>query len=1135
MNQLRTILPMLLIFVGLKSFAQPHTQDSSKLYFEAGQFKKLIDHAEKHGLATSNLLLNWQVAAYFELQEFEEFEELLGHAQKGRDSVAICLHHLNLTNQAWRQGKYEVAMSYLDSAKMLCPAEQVFWVAQTLNAECRILLRQKQIPEAETVVARLLKEIDPPQSVSTYYQVKNWGEGFRIAYYNSQYQLADQRIEKAAKYLASLPDHHRYHGVIWNNYGAIKRKLGDVYGSQNAHVKALRFKQARLGDKLDKSLATAYLNLSTAHGNVGDLKRTLAVLDTVEIIAKRDTDYDVLVNLYLNKAYYDLDPRRQEYYFHEILKLEDSLSWDQEISIPKALTNLGITKRRRGEHLEAENYYHLALEALERMENPPRDYAAGLYHNIGILKYNQDDLSSAEEYFQKSLEERLAFFGPDFGLLSQNYSVLGVIEKDKGNVDLALRHFERALEIADENYGARHPKVGLIKIYLGKFLMDQNRHEAALKYILEANEILKSHHYSDYVHLALDGYRYAGLAYRKLNRIKEFEESHRHYLNLAGLEVDSLGKLSASDRFGFYPESALSAMEVHLDYYPDQVDTVLLELFLQLSKTSREHLFFESSQLRLQVDLKSLYGRLIDALTHAYRTTQDDRKLQMIFEIMESYRSVMVGATIRRHSKAQQFDVPDSMLQKEKDLIFKYERTYQSSQNENSLPGASSLSAKNKFDDLKAFQEEKDRFLDILRRDFPDYFHARYDHGCPLLEEVQARCENHDMAFVSMLFSDSLFHVLLITKDRLKLTTSSKSEIEVLANGILEELEVDYPSNLEADYVSNFTDFRRRAAALGDHLFGDQMTELIKLQSICFALDGQLSLLPMDILVVDSSRGASFRDIDYLLHHIDPHYTNSISEYLGRSLNTRRSQLQYVGFAPKQRDAQNGAVARSTTQESLLVYNTGEVKTASTYFQGKTFLGNDATLANFYEHAPSAGLLHLAMHGFVDDSLPLRSALLFQEDSADFKSQRLTMYEIAELNLNADLAVLSACHTDAGTLRAGEGSLSLRRAFQLAGCPQLVSTLWSVNDFAAEKIMSEFFDGIADWQTYASSLTAAKLAYLKTSSDFRAHPSFWAGFTYHGDTTSSIVFRSNWRLLWALSLLGIIFFLFVFLRKHFTL
>jgi CHAT domain-containing protein len=77
---------------------------------------------------------------------------------------------------------------------------------------------------------------------------------------------------------------------------------------------------------------------------------------------------------------------------------------------------------------------------------------------------------------------------------------------------------------------------------------------------------------------------------------------------------------------------------------------------------------------------------------------------------------------------------------------------------------------------------------------------------------------------------------------------------------------------------------------------------------------------------------------------------------------------------------------------------------------------------------------------------------------------------------NLRLCVLSACETGLGKLTGGEGVMGLQRAFHLAGCPNVVASLWRVNDEATAALMAVFYDRL--WHRGEPPIEALRQAQL---------------------------------------------------------
>jgi CHAT domain-containing protein len=145
-------------------------------------------------------------------------------------------------------------------------------------------------------------------------------------------------------------------------------------------------------------------------------------------------------------------------------------------------------------------------------------------------------------------------------------------------------------------------------------------------------------------------------------------------------------------------------------------------------------------------------------------------------------------------------------------------------------------------------------------------------------------------------------------------------------------------------------------------------------------------------------------------------------------------------------------------------------------------------------------VLHLAVHARADARFPERSAVFLAAGAPD-EDGWLQPPEIASLGLDGALVVLSACESANGALVAGEGPLSLARAFFAGGAGSVIATRWPLRDDDAAFMMARFYRALGSGATVAAALRQAR---LEAMADGRP-AEVWAGFALLGDGSATPV------------------------------
>ena len=145
-------------------------------------------------------------------------------------------------------------------------------------------------------------------------------------------------------------------------------------------------------------------------------------------------------------------------------------------------------------------------------------------------------------------------------------------------------------------------------------------------------------------------------------------------------------------------------------------------------------------------------------------------------------------------------------------------------------------------------------------------------------------------------------------------------------------------------------------------------------------------------------------------------------------------------------------------------------------------------------------IVHFATHGLLNSKQPELSGLVFSlvDNQGQPVNGFLELKEIYNLDIHADLVVLSACETGLGMQVNGEGIIGLTRGFMYAGAAGIVASLWKVDDVATAELMRRFYRGmLKEHMRPAEALRVAQLDMLREKR--WTDPYYWAAFTIQGE------------------------------------
>jgi CHAT domain-containing protein len=490
-----------------------------------------------------------------------------------------------------------------------------------------------------------------------------------------------------------------------------------------------------------------------------------------------------------------------------------------------------------------------------------------------------------------------------------------------------------------------------------------------------------------------------------------------------------------------------------------------------------------------------LYEKGISAAFQLYQRDSNSEYLTRAFDIFERSKAATLLQAIRTGQAEDEIETSDRYL------LLDY-RT-QMSQLENSLHEALSKHRKDESDPavsrLKRQLDSLKVRLDVLTKTFetkyPNYYRLKYSRPYAPLADVQKALPSDESTVLFEYFmGEKAIYIFAVSHGRVQLFRQPKAQdFEAQISHFLQLLRTPKAKSLGSDCA----EYARVAHQFYELLWQGPLSIFPqKPRKMVVVADGLLCLLPFDGLLPSvPMSNLSYRTLPYLIHEHTLLYAYSANAYLEkRDANRSRPRSVFAGFAPiYPKGFPFAALPNSQTETKQLVALLG----------GNEFLGKDASEKQFKEHAANYRCLHLSMHSDMEEVNPMFTKLVFQPDSTSILDDNmLTPNEIYKLKLNADLVVLSACETGLGELFSGEGTMSFARAFQYAGVPNTVMSLWLADDEASKNVMIKFYKNLRNGQSKEDAMRNAKLEYLsRTKNEEEAFPFFWLTYNIIGNET----------------------------------
>ncbi len=589
-------------------------------------------------------------------------------------------------------------------------------------------------------------------------------------------------------------------------------------------------------------------------------------------------------------------------------------------------------------------------------------------------------------------------------------------------------------------------------------------------------------------------------------QLEQFEEAAGEYKKsihlidtVKGLSINNitsswanakeLGRIGESYERLFEQDTNQENLEKALSHYT--LGDQLIDRLRGIYKTQEDEVEFSTLHTNIyegSVRVSLLLHELANERTH----------LESAFQFAEKGKSSSLLTSILE-VKPQFSNLPDSLSKRETDLKSNIQ-FYQT----RLARGSKDTTLLNQYKESLTYNKaEYETLLLELEKNYPEYYELKHDRELLSIVQVQNKLKEDQTILEYSFYRDSLC-AFVLDKHSIQLV-----KLKIPDN--LDSLVYGFNKSLKNQYSNDYLAY---GSKLYEVLYRPLAT-LVNTSEVVIVPDRLLWHVNFELLPTNE-------DGDYLLFDQAIRYANSANHFLRQADKQSIASEACLAFSySESNDGLRGEQINLTAlrdQQEDIPGTLKEVKNISEIFSGNYLYGTKANEKNFKELAKDYAILHLALHGEVNDSEPNYSRLTFAKNESDtLEDNFLHAFELYNMKLNADMVVLSACNTGVGKLEGGEGIMSLGRAFQYAGTKSVLLSNWEVVDGAAPELMKHYYTYLDDGKSKSEALRLAKMQYLKTASVLRSHPYYWGTFTLLGDTSK--LKKNGQSMYWILGVL----------------
>jgi CHAT domain-containing protein/tetratricopeptide (TPR) repeat protein len=833
---------------------------------------------------------------------------------------------------------------------------------------------------------------------------------------------------------------------------------------------------------------------------------------------------------------------------------------DPNITYP--LNNLALLYKKQGRYAEAEPLYKKALVVFEKALGPEHPDVATALNNLAVLYDSEGRYADAEPFLKRSLAIFEKALGPEHPNVATALNNLAALYESEGRYADAEPLYKRSLAIREKALGPDHPDVATSLNNLANLYNSQGRYADAEPFYQRSLAIIEKALGPDHLDVATP-----------LNNLAFYYYSQGRYADAEPLHKRSLA-IREKALGPEHPDVAQSLNNLALLYnsqgrYAEAKPLYERSLAIWEKALGPEHSNVATSLNNL-ANLYNNQGRYADALPIVRRTiaSRQAKKWSSFpaligaekFNLIDQKRSFADSYDVLQFTSssaaaeavtklAQRFAAGTSelatLVRRDQDLSTETEKTdksliaaFSKAPNERNQAAEDRLRIR-----LAEIKTEADKGQSVLSQKFPDY--VALSKPQPLTLQDTQKLLADDEAVLAFDIGDKNSYAWVVTR-----TDGFWTEIPTATKALNEQVQ-----QLRQSLAFKTTEPYDAALAhkIYQETFGPIAAKIAGKKRLSIVTNGALTSIPFGVLVTSDPSGKSLKAIDWLIRSYAVTVIPSIY-----SLKTMRAQGS-ISNAAKPMIAFADPVFSKMARKEAQAQQVG-LRSLPSLYQGSQIdikalgemlpplpgtrkevqaiarelgvgsmeikLGLDATETVVKQSKlDQYKIVYFATHGLVSGELEKFSrvkvepalVLTIPDNPTELDDGLLQASEIAELKLNADWAVLSACNTASAGAVGAEALSGLARAFLYAGAKSLIVSHWEVDDQVTAKLMTKIFLLMRNNPklSHGEALQQAMLAIIENagsgSSEARGlvqpepqedaafHPRLWAPFVVVGE------------------------------------